>query len=151
MNELETIVIENNNPNQIFTLVLILVVIFIVVSLIEIKLLSDRKKRLEGVRKKIVKRHESMVFEFNRKEQLKKETNPDNPVYSFNYALRRRKCRNLCAAGTGSCSGNIGLPDEDRNILCKKWYQICKSISTEGKCERGSKKCKAEQSVVFYR
>ena len=36
MNELETIVIENNNPNQIFTLVLILVVIFIVVSLIEI-------------------------------------------------------------------------------------------------------------------
>ena len=82
MNELETIVIENNNPNQIFTLVLILVVIFIVVSLIEIKLLSDRKKRLEGVRKKIVKRHESMVCEFNRKEQLKneKETNPDNPV-----------------------------------------------------------------------
>lgn len=82
MNELETIVIENNNPNQIFTLVLILAVIFIVVSLIEIKLLSDRKKRLESVRKKIVKRHESMVFEFNRKEQLKneKETNPDNPV-----------------------------------------------------------------------
>ena len=82
MNELETIVIENNNPNQIFTLVLILVVIFIVVSLIEIKLLSDRKKRLEGVRKKIVKRLESMVVEFNRKEQLKneKETNTDNPV-----------------------------------------------------------------------
>ena len=78
MDMVETMVIENNNPNLVFTLFFIIAVVVIIVNLIGIKFLIDRKKTLEDVKKKIEKRHETMVFEARRKEQreiYEKESN----------------------------------------------------------------------------
>lgn len=63
----QTIVIENNNPNMLPLIMVTLVTEYLVYSVVSIKIKLNRKKRLETIRKKIVKRHEEIV----RREQEK--------------------------------------------------------------------------------
>lgn len=60
---LETMVIENNNPNLLPVIVLILAVLYIGFSLVSIKVKKDRKKRLEQTKKIIDKNHERILLD----------------------------------------------------------------------------------------
>ena len=67
MEGIEKIIITNNNPNMIYAMFAIMAFFVIIVNLIGIKLKLKRKEQLEEVRKKIIKRHESMETELLRK------------------------------------------------------------------------------------
>lgn len=62
------LVIENNNPNLLPVIVLILAVLYIGYSLLAIKLKMNKKERLEQTKKKIEKNHERMLLD----EQVKR-------------------------------------------------------------------------------
>lgn len=58
-----TIVIEDNNPNLMWILIIIFAVTVILFNIIGIKFLFERKKTLKDVKSKIEVRHEIMLKE----------------------------------------------------------------------------------------
>lgn len=60
---MNTIIIENNNPNCLPGILFMLAIFFIIYSLISAKIKKNRKLRLEEAKKKIEKRHEQLEME----------------------------------------------------------------------------------------
>ena len=76
---LETIVINDNNPNLLGVAVIILAVVYIIFAVIEIRANNKKRDRLKKIRKKIVERHECIEHENERRKRLaKKELSKSN-------------------------------------------------------------------------
>lgn len=72
---LETIVIEDNNPELLGIAVAILCVTYIIFAMIEIRSNNKRKARLIKTRKKIVARHDLILKENERRKKLANKIN----------------------------------------------------------------------------
>lgn len=68
MENVKTLIIQDNNPDLLLFLAAIIAVVLIVVNLIGIYMKKKRKQRLEETKQKIIKRHEQLEIEFSRKE-----------------------------------------------------------------------------------
>lgn len=78
MGGIETLVIPDNNPSGLGYIFLIIAVGIIIVNLINAQILKARKKRLEDVREKIIRRHEQLEMEYSKKEaQIHAKRNTD--------------------------------------------------------------------------
>ena len=82
MENVKTLIIQDNNPDLLLFLAAIIAVVLIVVNLIGIYMKKKRKQRLEETKQKIIKRHEQLEIEFSRKEaeqNAKKNSSYHNP------------------------------------------------------------------------
>ena len=67
---LETVVIENNNPNMLLSLLAIISALFIIGTLISIKIDLKRLKKLQHAKKLILERHEKIEAENERRKKI---------------------------------------------------------------------------------
>lgn len=67
---LETFVIENNNPNMLLGLFAIISALFIIYSIISIKVNNKRLEKLKHAKKLILERHEKIEAENERRKRI---------------------------------------------------------------------------------
>ncbi len=59
---MQVMVLQDNNPDMLFFLVLILIVFFVVSGLVEIKIKIKRLKNLENLKEKLQEIHDSIIY-----------------------------------------------------------------------------------------
>lgn len=61
---MQEIVIQDNNPDRLFFLFLVLAIIFIVCNIIDIMIKKKRLNELEKIKKKLQDNHEDILYQF---------------------------------------------------------------------------------------